>query len=62
MNNTNKQAGLPPGSIVFTGDKKIEHKQEIGYHQQQRGRAGGADARECTQDDRKCELAGNRRK
>lgn len=29
MNNTNKQAGLPPGSIVFTGDKKIEH---VGVH------------------------------
>lgn len=29
MNNTNKQAGLPPGSIVFTGDKKIE---EVGVN------------------------------
>lgn len=29
MNNTNRQVGLPPGSIVFTGDKKIE---EIGLH------------------------------
>ncbi len=29
MNSTNKQAGLPPGSIVFTGDKKIE---KMGLH------------------------------
>ncbi len=29
MNNTSKQAGLPPGSIVFTGDKRIE---EVGVH------------------------------
>lgn len=29
MNNSKKQAGLPPGSIIFTGDKKIE---EVGLH------------------------------
>ncbi len=29
MNNTTKQAGLPPGSIIFTGDKRVE---EIGLH------------------------------
>ena len=29
MNNTKKQAGLPPGSIVFTGDKRIE---KVGVH------------------------------
>lgn len=29
MNNTKKQVGLPPGSIVFTGNKKIE---EVGVH------------------------------
>jgi magnesium transporter len=29
MKNSSKQAGLPPGSIVFTGDKKVE---EYGMH------------------------------